>query len=169
MKTQRYSWVLLSGFLAVGCGGSTSFSGAKTAGGSAPEAPAAPSDESGGSASFDAPAPPAGYAPPSAAPAPESKASASRGADFDGSPKETESEERPGLGTTWGETRDSHVSTAPFSREDPDRPFAVAQLHYNDADGVRAMARRSGVAHFGDGGFRVAGGALTVRLLDSSG
>ncbi len=165
MKTKGFAWVLLSGFLAVGCGGGASFSGARTAAEpAASEAPpAAPADESE-SAQYGA----QGY--PGAAPAPESKASASAPpSEFGPRDRAAEAEERPGLGTTWGESRDSHVSTAPFSRENPDRPFAVAQINYNDAEGVRAMARRSGIAHFGDGAFRVAGGALTVRLLDSSG
>ena len=100
---------------------------------------------------------------------PSPLAAHSKSSDFDPRDRAAEAEERPGLGTTLGETRDSRVSTAPFSRENPDSPFAVAQIHYNDAEGVRAMARRSGVAHFGDGASRVAGGALTVRLLDSNG
>lgn len=77
--------------------------------------------------------------------------------------------ERPGLATTWGETRESHVSTAPFFRADPDHPFATVSLFYNDRAGVRAMARQSGFSDFSDNLARAAGSALTVRLLDASG
>lgn len=77
-------------------------------------------------------------------------------------------ETRPGLGTEWGENRTSRVSTAPFFRQSSN-PFAVAKLFYNDATGARAMARRDGVSDFGSGSARIAGGAITVRLLDSSG
>lgn len=78
-------------------------------------------------------------------------------------------EERPGLGTSWGETRDSRVSTSSFFRMNPDTPDAVAALYYNDAEGVRAMARQSGFSELDDGTVRIAGGALSVRLLDASG
>jgi hypothetical protein len=80
-----------------------------------------------------------------------------------------EPSERPGLGTEWGENRDSRVSTAPFFREDPDRPMASAKLFYNDEAGVRAMARRNGISTLADSSMRAANGALTVRLLDESG
>jgi len=167
MITNKLSWVAVTaGFLAVGCGGSSALTGSRSASDEgAPPAPEATASE----------APSAGYgqsqpgAAESAPPAPESAGSAHKSSDFDPRDRAAEAEERPGLGTTFGETRDSRVSTAPFSRENPDGPFAAAQIHYNDAEGVRAMARRSGVAHFGDGASRVAGGALTVRLLDSNG
>jgi hypothetical protein len=45
----------------------------------------------------------------------------------------------------------------------------VASLFYNDAQGVHALAQRSGVADLASAGVRVAGGALTVRLLDAGG
>jgi hypothetical protein len=48
--------------------------------------------------------------------------------------------DRPGLGTKWGETRQSRVSVTDFQRADPDRPLATAAIYYNDATGVRAMA-----------------------------
>jgi hypothetical protein len=102
----------------------------------------------------------AGQAAPSAAPSKSGAAYEERSAD---------TESRPGLGTEWGENRDSRVSTAPFFREHPDRPAAAAKLFYNDSAGVRAMARRSGFSSLGDGSMRVGNGALSVRLLDQSG
>ncbi len=47
---------------------------------------------------------------------------------------------RPGLGTSWGETRASRVSSTTFER-DGDRPFAMTGIHYNDESGVAAMSR----------------------------
>lgn len=102
-------------------------------------------------------------APGRAAPAPSAAARAEGGA------MERESDERPGLGTEWGETRSSRVSSAPFERNDPSSPFAVATILYNDADGVRAMARSASFGAPARDGVAVAGGALSVRLLDAAG
>jgi hypothetical protein len=76
--------------------------------------------------------------------------------------------ERPGLGTAWGETRESQVRWVDFEREDPDRPLAVAMLHYDDRAGLRALAGEA--PSFPDEGSREdAAGALRVRLLDERG
>lgn len=83
--------------------------------------------------------------------------------------KAAPAQERPGLGTEWGENRDSRVSTAPFFRENPDRPFDVVKMFYNDSDGVRAMAKRAGISDFRDSSGLASRGAVTVRLLDASG
>jgi hypothetical protein len=48
--------------------------------------------------------------------------------------------ERPGLGTTFGESRYSPVRDVPFSR-DSDNPAFVANLHYNDVAGAEAQRR----------------------------
>ena len=77
--------------------------------------------------------------------------------------------ERPGLGTGWGETRESHVHEVSFDRSGT-TPFAVGMLHYNDRRGVEALAMyHSAVA----GGFMhdvpEAGGAITVAIVDSNG
>ncbi len=48
-------------------------------------------------------------------------------------------DERPGLGTTWGENVYSPVTHRPFERATA-APWAVVALHYNDEDGVRAHA-----------------------------
>lgn len=47
--------------------------------------------------------------------------------------------ERPGLGTKWGETRQSRVGFADFERADRVHPIATAAIYYNDAAGIRAM------------------------------
>ncbi|WP_437632539.1 hypothetical protein [Sorangium sp. So ce854] len=77
--------------------------------------------------------------------------------------------ERPGLGTTWGETRVSRISTAPFVRADVARPFAVASVFYNDAEGARAMASASGFRRTSPQAFTLAGGAVEVGLRGEGG
>jgi hypothetical protein len=72
--------------------------------------------------------------------------------------------DRPGLGTSWGETVSAPVHLAPFQRAGA-APWAELALHYNDADGVEAHARYLGVApaplelDAGDG-------ALSVAVVD---
>lgn len=53
-------------------------------------------------------------------------------------PVETKGE-RPGIGTTWGEQRESWVEKASFVRGWSDRPGGTGMLYYNDAEGVDAM------------------------------
>jgi hypothetical protein len=77
-------------------------------------------------------------------------------------------ENRPGLGTEWGETRSSHVRDVSFFRADPDRPFAVASLFYNDRPGVEALAGyHGGGPSFHE--FATRGGILTVSIHDGNG
>ncbi len=77
--------------------------------------------------------------------------------------------ERPGLGTGWGETRESHVHEVAFDR-DGVTPFAVGALHYNDRRGVEALAAYHTAV---TGGFMhdvpEAGGAITVAVVNDSG
>lgn len=52
--------------------------------------------------------------------------------------------QRPGLGTTWGETQTSHVRHRSFDRASS-APFAQLSVFYNDAEGIAAqMAYRGG-------------------------
>lgn len=76
---------------------------------------------------------------------------------------------RPGLATSWGETRHSRVSSAPFVRANSQSPFAVGKLFYNDPDGIAAMSDsqpgwRSNVRRFAIGS-----GHLEFGLRDGSG
>ncbi len=48
-------------------------------------------------------------------------------------------EARAGLGTRWGETRNSPVVAAKFRRANA-TPLAVSAIYYNDAAGIAAMA-----------------------------
>jgi hypothetical protein len=77
--------------------------------------------------------------------------------------------ERPGLGTSWGETRESRVSRVAFEREDPDRPVAVSILHYDDRDGVRALAGAAVPSADEEPVEAATGGALAVRVMDERG
>ncbi|HEU5076501.1 MAG TPA: hypothetical protein VFU02_20060 [Polyangiaceae bacterium] len=84
-------------------------------------------------------------------------------------PSDEAARSRPGLGTVWGEDRESNVHHTVFHRADPGRPFALATLFYNDREGISAMASESARSDHGDSGFRVMNGAVTVRLLDQHG
>ena len=145
---------------------------------SEPEA-AQRSFEGGSSADRSAPpaespasaAPPAGAgrSAPSAdkASSPKKSAEASRGESRSSRPLDAE-DERPGLGTTWGETRSSHVSNAPFERASSN-PFAMTTIRYTDSNGIAAMMRGASLVDFQTDSAQAAGGALTVRLLDENG
>jgi hypothetical protein len=77
-------------------------------------------------------------------------------------------EERPGLGTEWGETRDSRVSSAPFERQDFGTPLSTSSFFYNDEAGVSAML---GAGYWGrrTDGISAARGAITIRVVDERG
>ena len=75
-------------------------------------------------------------------------------------------QERPGLGTEWGETRTSHVGQTSFARAS-DRPWSVLEVFYNDGDGVRAQVEWRGGPGLGPMTFRQDG--VTVWLQDESG
>lgn len=101
-----------------------------------------------------------GAARPSGAP----RAAATEGA-YDDAPR---AEERPGLGTEWGETRESRVSSAPFVRRDFDTPLSATRFFYNDEAGVRA-ALGSGYWDRRTDGVNAARGAITIRVVDERG
>ena len=104
---------------------------------------------------------------------PQSK---SRGT-FGGSPAKPSSyappeqmRERPGLGTGWGEERDSRTSPTHFVRSESGRPAAQGQLFYNDREGVEAMsAYEGGGARRSRGLQEIPGGLVSIGLRDSSG
>jgi hypothetical protein len=83
--------------------------------------------------------------------------------------REGAAEDRPGLGTEWGETRSSHISTVSFERADKTEPFALTSLFYNDERGARAMADSSGFRRTASGRVPMANGAFTVGLRDENG
>jgi hypothetical protein len=77
--------------------------------------------------------------------------------------------ERPGLATSWGETRSSRVHEVSFERADEEQPSATASIFYNDRTGTEAMAsyelRRAARV---DEPVAVRGG-LAIALVDESG
>jgi len=82
----------------------------------------------------------------------------------------TPTAERPGLGTSWGEQRESWVEPAPFSRASDARPSAQARIYYNDRDGANAMLSfLDGEAKRCDGLQPAAGGALRFGLRNGNG
>jgi hypothetical protein len=79
-------------------------------------------------------------------------------------------ESRPGLGTGWGEERDSPVSRTGFVRADGDHPTAVDRIYYNDREGIDAMLAHEGERGRSAGGMAsMAGGLVAVGLRDDSG
>ncbi len=117
----------------------------------------------------------ASYAPPSASPGRPAGASwgdqaaptAAKGAAAESAAAAPE--DRPGLGTQWGEARNSAITSVPFQRGDGSNPFATAALYYNDEAGAKSMATSSGFARTAAGMYPVANGALSVGLKDESG
>lgn len=74
--------------------------------------------------------------------------------------------ERPGLGTAFGEARDSPAIEVDFVRATA-RPFAVARVFYDDRAGVEARAAYAGGPRFSD--VPAARGAITFSLRDEDG
>ena len=110
--------------------------------------------------------PSGGYSPPGyygPSPAPEHIAASD-------SPSQTGAErapDRPGLGTTFGESVSAPISFSPFVRSAPS-PWGEVVLHYNDAQGVSAHAAYLGSSpqplevYAGDG-------SIGIALVDESG
>ena len=99
------------------------------------------------------------------APAPASPPAAGAAAD---EVAKAEGEERPGLGTSWGEAVTSHVSSTSFFRANDGSPDGLASLFYNDEAGVNAMSRGRFV-DYGDSVVPLVGGRITVSIVDASG
>lgn len=110
------------------------------------------------------------YAPmdKSAASAPPAAARSEAGSSADAYEPTPAPQERPGLGTEWGETRASRVSSAPFERQDWDTPISTSSFFYNDEAGVRAMLG-SGYWDRRTDGISAARGAITIRVVDERG
>jgi len=155
--------------MTVGCGGGSS------SGAFAPKAPS-----SGGEVAVDFQTTPSqpGYAPSGGAvdaemappPAPSAVGSTAQREEGVSRPsRRVEADDRPGLGTQWGETRFSRISTVPFVRADPDSPFASASLFYNDEEGARAMANTAGFRRTSPGWSSQANGIVSIGLRDEHG
>jgi hypothetical protein len=104
------------------------------------------------------------YSSGSAQAAPAAPSAASRGESY-----EARDEERPGLGTGWGENVHSPTRSTSFVREDPNHPFLVSTLYYNDEEGANAMARVSDYRSWDRGWYPIHHGMISVSLHDDSG
>lgn len=171
---KRISLFLALVMMLVGCGGGSSYAPSKTAdsnggyyaspsgggggGGQKVSATQAGSD----SADYSPSAP-----PPVSASRESSPSGSGGGAVMREQPRmEPRPQERPGLGTEFGESRTSRVHDVTFVRADADRPFAVAQLHYNDRPGILALAQFHADRSAGFREVASGGGAITVSIRD---
>ena len=75
--------------------------------------------------------------------------------------------DRPGLGTEFGEQRESVVSHTSFERQSLS-PEALLALHYNSANGVEAAMRSHGADFATARGF-LGGGDVTVTVVNERG
>ncbi len=140
----------------VGCGGSPGMSAPDARSPSSPAADAAPlaNGDTAGSAPMEQPGAPSEKPATISGEAPRTATT---------TPKV---DDRPGLGTEWGETRSSHITNAPFSRADAS-PFAMASLFYNDEQGSRAMASLTGFHQSSQGSVDIGNGVATMSLKDT--
>lgn len=76
--------------------------------------------------------------------------------------------QRPGLGTEWGETVRSEVREVSFERASAD-PFALVSVHYDDRDGVLALARRRGTWSRDTRAVALAGGQVSMAIVGRRG
>lgn len=156
---------------AMACGGSAAMKGAPepASAGYAPASEAAPTTAAPGGFEGTAQA-----APP--APPPGARFDSSGGADAAAPRASQEAErpasepaDRPGLGTEWGETRRSSITTVPFVRADATAPIATAAMFYNDAEGARAMASSAGFQRTSGGLVNGGSGLVSIGLRDEHG
>lgn len=113
-------------------------------------------------------------APPPPAAAPRQSSSFDSGSAADVAPRAEmeaapEPADRPGLGTEWGETRRSSITTVPFVRADASNPIASAALFYNDEQGARAMANVAGFRRTPAGSFTTGSSLVSIGLRDERG
>jgi hypothetical protein len=78
--------------------------------------------------------------------------------------------ERPGIGTQWGEQRESWVEKTTFARAWGDRPGGAGMLYYNDSEGVDAMLDYlGGEAKHRTGLYPTANGLVSIGVRDKDG
>jgi hypothetical protein len=78
-------------------------------------------------------------------------------------------EERPGLGTSWGETRTSRVETVSFEREQPNQPREVVSIYYNDERGIVAQTATRSISTLGTNLTTLRDGFVSVEIVDPEG
>ena len=159
-------------FVLAGCGGAAEKSAqAPASTGGYPAAQRSAPSPSGAGVSMDAPPPPPANAVPSDFS--PGASGASKSASTEASPSRPspapEPRERQGLGTEWGESRTSRVHDVTFVRADHDRPMGLAQIFYNDKNGVDALANFHQARGPRGRDLEAADGAVTVSIRDGNG
>ncbi len=71
--------------------------------------------------------------------APRSEGAKAGAVTRDAPPRERAQVDRPGLGTAFGERRESRVVQVDFARNSPNHPDAILALNYNDRPGLIAL------------------------------
>ncbi len=89
------------------------------------------------------------------------------GVDTESESLATDRSERPGLGTKFGERRESGVVQRRFVRA-AQRPFAQVAIHYNNLAGIQQQAAFRGTS-LQELRARTQGGGISISLLDESG
>jgi len=154
VEAAMLSWKKIGLFVSVlallaGCGG------ADRAPASSPKAPSA--DFGGAPAQESSPAT---ASAPGAAGAPRDAAKSEA--------RDVNPSQRPGLGTEFGETRNSRVHDVSFVR-DSSRPFALASMNYNDRKGVDALVNAQGGRRESFRSVPAGGGAVNIAIKDANG
>src|SRR5439155_8437239 len=75
--------------------------------------------------------------------------------------------DRPGLGTSWGETRFSPVHDVAFDRGP--QPPSLLSVYYNDREGAEAMAQRDALLAGAPVAPLVVRGGVRISVLDEEG
>ncbi|MEZ4428748.1 MAG: hypothetical protein R3A51_13780 [Nannocystaceae bacterium] len=161
----------LAALAATGCSGKagTGYGSASPERGADYSAPAAdPGQSLGSGASFNEGGFSGETAARDAAPAPATAQEESADMDGDAFAQSTKKRSRPGLGTAFGEQRQSQVRDVSFQRDNPLSPDVILSLRYNDAEGVRELARLRGSADFAPAA-RASAGPLQMTLIDGNG
>jgi hypothetical protein len=78
-------------------------------------------------------------------------------------------QDRPGLGTKWGEEKKSIARQTRFIRATPDQPLALAKIFYNDRAGIEAMANASELRRVWPPLSASAASLVSIALRDESG
>lgn len=173
MNSRSAHVLVASGYLAAAvvlaaCGGSFAPSAKRSTAGGQASAPGGSSPSYGAPASYDGAESASyedgdgGYDQPM--PSPDSGGLA---IDNRTAPPVETPRERPGLGTVFGETISSSVTTRPFARASAS-PFAAVAMNYNDRDGVVAHANYLGATPQPLSVF-TPGGGISIALTDVAG
>jgi hypothetical protein len=101
--------------------------------------------------------------------APEGGAEAPAAEEAEDSAVATAPRDRSRLGTEFGETRQSMMTSVPFTRGDNRQPDITLALLYDDLDGVRAMAQRNGEAFQADSSVSTDDGSFVLTVVDGNG